>query len=65
MNVPREPFPEIDFRHRTQELIELTYRLNREYTQLIETSLVLRQESQSLSEESRPLRRAGLRLSWD
>jgi hypothetical protein len=65
MNQNGEPSNQTDLTDRTRELIEFTCRLNQEYTELIETSIVLRKESRLLSEESRILRRAGLRLQCD
>ena len=65
MTVPTEPFYETNLKDRTRELIEFAGSLNQEYVQLMETSLLLRQESKALREESHRLRQAGLRLGWN
>ena len=65
MNVLGETSYQTNLKDRSRELIELTSRLNQEYAQLLETSLVLRKESRVLSEDSEHLRRAGINLLWD
>lgn len=65
MNVLGEASYQTNLKDRSRELMELTIRLNQEYAQLIETSLVLRKESRILSEDSDHLRRAGIKLLWD
>ena len=65
MDVLGETSYQTNLKDRSRELMELTSRLNQEYAQLLETSLVLRKESRVLSEDSEHLRRAGIKLLWD
>ena len=65
MNVLGETSYQTNLNDRSRELSEITSRLNQEYAQLIEASLVLRKESRVLSEDSEHLRRAGFKLLWD
>ena len=61
--MPSEP-PYQTHLNKSRELIELANRLNQEYAELRQLSLVLRKESRQLSEDSDLLRRFSTGLLW-
>ena len=63
MSTQGAPSTYTNLKHRSRELHAFAAQLNEEYAQLLETSLILRQESRELSHESHVLRQALVRLA--